>query len=85
MAIVLSLGTCGCAGWERTKKNFSSSVNNGLKREIIVYDTVGNELYRQIGKFDVDYINDRILYDDEQGHRHSVYFKTGTVVVNEID
>lgn len=73
------------AGWKRAMKNFDSSLSNGLKREVIVYDAVGNQLFRQEGKFDIDYTNDRVLYDDEKGLRHVIYFKNGIVIVNELE
>ena len=75
----------GCASVRRLGKTISSDFKNGLQREIIVYDAVGNELFRQTGKFDVDYSEERVLYDDEQGNRHVIYFKTGTVVINEFE
>ena len=75
----------GCASVRRSFKTISSNFGNGLQREIIVYDAVGNELFRQSGKFDIEYADERILYDDEQGNRHVIYFKTGTVVVNELE
>lgn len=81
MSIIFS----GCASLNRGVKTITSDFNGGLNREVIVYDAVGNELFIQTGKFDVDYENERILYDDERGNRHVIYFKTGTVVVNEVD
>ena len=75
----------GCASLKREIKTATSDLNGGLHREVIVYDAVGNELFRQVGKFDVDYEAERILYDDESGNRHVIYFKTGTVIVNEIN
>ena len=56
-----------------------------LKREIIVYDAVGNELVRQANAFDVEYENERVLYSDEQGNQHIICFKTGTVIINEVE
>ena len=75
----------GCASVRRSFKTISSNFGNGLQREILVYDAVGNELFRQSGKFDIEYADERILYDDEQGNRHVIYFKTGTVIVNELE
>ena len=83
--LALITGVSGCASMQRSMKTLSSEFGNGLKREIIVYDAVGNELFKQTGKFDVEYENERILYDDEQGNRHVIYFKDGTVIVNEVE
>ena len=51
-----------------------------------VYDAVGNLLQEYEGRFDVDFNGDeqRILFDDENGKRHVIYFKTGTVIVEEV-
>jgi hypothetical protein len=83
--VAVSILAFNTAGGKRTLKSWSSSINNGIEREIIVYDAVGNELYRQQGKFDIDYESERILYDDEKGLRHTIYFKDGIIIVNEID
>ena len=74
------------ASFQRSLKSVKSDFGNGLMREIIVYDSIGDEIYRQKGKFDIEYNgDDRVMYDDEQGNRHNIYFKTGTVIVNEVD
>ena len=81
-AVVAAVGSC--ASINRKLKTVGSELNNGLEREIIVYDAAGNEVYRQSGKFDVEYTNDRLLYDDENGKRHAIYFKNGIAVINEL-
>ena len=44
----------------------------------------GDVLAHYKGKFDVEYSDERILFDDENGQRHIIYFKSGTVVVDEV-
>ena len=44
----------------------------------------GDELERYRGRFDVDYSDGRVLFDDEEGNRHIIYFKSGTVIINEL-
>ena len=83
VASVTVLSGCG-ANWERQKKNWDSEFLGGLNREIIVYSATGAEVWRFIGKFDVDFSEGRILFDDENNMRHTVYFQNGTVIVNEI-
>ena len=80
-AIIASMA--GCASWDRAMKNASSEWGNGLNRTVKVYDTVGNEIASYSGKFDIDYEAERILFDDDAGKRHVIYFKTGTVIVDE--
>ena len=64
VASVTVLSGCG-ANWERQKKNWDSEFLGGLNREIIVYSATGAEVWRFIGKFDVDFSEGRILFDDE--------------------
>lgn len=75
----------GCASCDRAKKGIVSNFGDGLNREIIVYDCIGNKVFEFKGKFDVDYTDERILFDDENNLRHVIYFKTGTAVINEVE
>lgn len=72
------------ASGKRALKTQDSNFNDGIEREITVYDVDGDILEHFQGRFDVDYSNERILFDDENGNRHVIYFKTGTVIINEI-
>ena len=85
ICLIIAITVSGCSSWQRTTKTISSDLSGGLNREIIVYDSVGNELFRQKGKFDIEYTNERVMYDDENNLRHIIYFKNGVVIVNEIE
>ena len=69
---------------KRAVKSQDSNIHGGIEREVIVYDMDGDEIERFRGRFDVDYSDERIMFDDENGNRHVIYFKSGTVIVNEI-
>ena len=69
---------------KRAMKTQDSNFNNGIEREVVVYDMDGDIIQTYTGKFDIEYEDERILFDDENGLRHVIYFKTGTVIVNEI-
>lgn len=71
------------ASFQRGVKTIASNMGDGIDRELVVYDAVGDVIYRDSGRFDIDYTGDRVLYDDEEGLRHVVYLGGGTVVVNE--
>ena len=73
------------ASGKRELKTQDSNLNNGIEREVIVYDMDGDELEYFRGRFDVDYEDERIMFDDENGNRHVIYFKSGTVIINEIE
>lgn len=81
---ILCATLAGCASVERGIKSLESEFNNGLNREIIVYSATGEEISRFKGKFDIEYQDGRVLFDDENGKRHCIYFENGTVIVNEI-
>ena len=69
---------------QRALKTQNSELGHGIQREVIVYDIDGDIIAQYSGKFDLDYTDERIMFDDEEGNRHIIYFKTGTVIVNEV-
>lgn len=69
---------------KRALKTQDSNFNGGITREVMVYDMDGDLLAEYRGKFDIEYSDERIMFDDENGQRHIIYFKSGTVVVNEL-
>ena len=73
----------GTESGKRAQKTFHSNVSGGIEREIDVYDAIGNKIEHFEGKFDVEYYDERIVFDDQNGKRHSIYFKDGIVIVNE--
>lgn len=68
---------------QRAVKTQQSNFSNGIEREVKVYDVNGKLVAYYDGKFDITYDDDRILFDDENGKRHIVYYPTGTVVIDE--
>ena len=74
----------GTAAGQRAYKTQESSFNNGIDRTVEVYDATGNLLKTYSGKFDVDYDSNRIIFDDEKGKRHVIYYPTGTVIIDEV-
>ena len=71
------------ASGRRAFKTQESNFNNGIERIVKVYDVNGKLITEYDGKFDITYDDDRILFDDENGKRHIVYYPTGTVVIDE--
>lgn len=68
----------------RALKSQESNFSDGIQREVKVYDATGNLIKEYKGKFDLEYDNDRILFDDENGNRHIIYYPTGTVLIDEV-
>ena len=84
--LVLILGViyvnCTAAG-SRALKTQKSNLSGGLYRVIKVYDVEGDLISEYEGKFDLEYDDDRILFDDEDGNRHIIFYPTGTVTIDE--
>lgn len=77
---------CSCSeSCARSCKDCSSDYNGGLHRTVKVYDIDGDLVAEYTGKFDIETDNETyILWDDEMGKRHIVYFSTFNVIVDEI-
>lgn len=92
ICLAIAVGTWG-AGWfycthtedgKRAVKTQQSNLNGGIERRVLVYDVSGYVIAEYQGKFDIEYDDDRILFDDEEGLRHIIYYPTGTVIIDEI-
>lgn len=91
--VLVSIGVlCGMLWWysntesgKRAMKTQESNFEGGIRRNVKVYDAVGNMLQEFEGTFDVEFDADkrRVLFDDENGKRHLIYFNSGTVIVEE--
>lgn len=80
-ALAVLFVLAGCESWNRTVKNFDSSVN-GLQRIALVYDQSGNAIKTYKGKFDVE-VNEygnKVKFDLD-GKRILIY--NATVIVEE--
>lgn len=92
VALILSIILLGVFNWyytstasgSRAVKTQQSNLDNGIQRTVTVYSATGEVIKEYEGKFDVEYDDDRILFDDENGLRHVIYYPTGTVVIDEV-
>lgn len=73
----------GTESGKRMKKSWESETKGGIERVVTVYDINGGILCKYEGKFDVDYDESRIIFDDENGKRHVIYYTTGTVIIDD--
>ena len=72
-------------GGKRLIKDLTSNVSGGIPRHVKVYDINGKIIEEYKGTFDIETTNDNyILFDDENGLRHIIYFTTGTVIIDEL-
>ena len=60
-----------------------SEWGGGMDRTVRVYDVQGDLIAEYSGRFDVDYDEERIIFDDEDGLRHIIYFSVSTVIIDE--
>ena len=92
VAIIISLLAWGIGIWycnytesgKRALKTQQSNFDGGITRHVKVYDVNGELIQEYQGKFDIEYDDDRILFDDENGLRHIIYYPTGTVIIDEM-
>lgn len=71
---------------QRAMKTQETKLGDGIERVITVYDINGNIIKTYEGKFDITYDSndsDGLIWDDEQGKRHIIYYTTGTITVDE--
>ena len=68
---------------KRAFKTQESNFGDGIERVVRVYDVNGELIETYDGKFDITYDDDRVLFDDENGKRHIIYYPTGTVLIDE--
>lgn len=91
-SLVIAAVICVFAGWwnlntesgRRALKDQQSNLSGGIERTVSVYDINGQLIMQYSGKFDIE--TDResyILFDDENGDRHMIYYTTGTIIVDE--
>lgn len=70
---------------KREVKDFTSNVSGGIPRYVRVYDVNGELIEEYTGTFDMETNHDNyILFDDENGLRHIIYFTTGTIIIDEV-
>ena len=68
---------------KRAMKDQESNFSGGIERTVDIYDMEGDLIKSYSGEFDVETHDTNIVFDDENGKRHIVYFTTGTVVIDE--
>ena len=82
---LVSLALCSCSeSCARSCKDMQSDYNGGLHRTVKVYDINGELVAEYSGKFDIETDHETyILWDDEMGKRHIIYFSTFNVIIDE--
>lgn len=80
-----ALMMCACSeSCGRSCKDWQSDYNGGLHRTVKVYDINGELVAEYTGKFDIETDNETyILWDDELGKRHIIYFSTFNIIIDE--
>lgn len=73
----------GCASWNSNIKDFQSEFGNGLDRIVKVYSVDGKLLETYEGRIDIEYDDNRVMFQINGGDRIAIYTQTATVVVEE--
>ena len=85
-------GLCAFKAWKfentqagaREYHTLESNYDGGIEREVTVYNIQGEIIERYQGKFDLTYDDNRIMFDDEDGKRHMIFYTTSNVIINEL-
>ncbi len=91
VTLVIAVSCIGGIAWwsfnteagKRAYKDQQSNISGGIERTVRVYDFEGDLIEQYRGKFDVETNSDYVLFDDEHGKRHMIYYTTGTVIIDE--
>ena len=85
--LVISLAFFSCSeSCARSCKDCKSDYGGGLYRTVKVYDIDGDLVAEYSGKFDIETDHTTyILWDDEKGMRHIIYFSTFNIIIDEVD
>ncbi|MCD8082214.1 MAG: hypothetical protein LUE86_01485 [Clostridiales bacterium] len=60
-------------------------MSGGISRLVRVYDMEGDLIEEYAGTFDVETDEHYVLFDDEKGKRHMIYYTTGTIIIDEVE
>lgn len=72
------------ASGARSYKDYESNLNNGLDRTLKIYAEDGRMIYSYEGKIDIEDNENYILFEDENGKRHIIYYGIqDTVIIEE--
>lgn len=88
IGLLISIGSAywlyGTESGKRAQKDWVSETSGGIERVVTVYDINGEVIQTYEGKFDIE-TNEQnyILFEDEKGERHTIYYTTGTIIVDE--
>lgn len=77
---LLASGLGGCASCSRVAKTLESDVSGGMQRTVEVYTNTGELLTTYEGKIDIQYEDNRTLFDLD-GKRYTI--NGGIVIVEE--
>lgn len=74
------------ASFQRSIKDINSEFRQDIYREIKVHSRSGDVIYESKGRFDVEHVNDRLKWVDEEGHVQIIYLgDSATAIVNELE
>ena len=90
--ILVTGGLCAFKSWQfentqsgaREYHTLESNYDGGIEREVIVYNIQVEIIERYQCKFDLTYDDNRIMFDDENGKRHMIFYTTSNVIINEL-
>lgn len=85
--IVAGYLVIGKAGFVQFRKSFELKMGDGIVRELIIYDSEGQEMIHREGRFDFTHDGNYIEYIDTQtGKKYSIFAGNNAVItINELE
>lgn len=93
LIVIIVLLCSSCSHWYfnstasggRVRKDVKSEFNNGIPRDIKVYNADGKVIMEEKGKFDIKHPSRSLQYVDQSNRKHNIYFgDNSTVTVDEL-
>lgn len=77
--------TVNTASFKRSMKDLNSEFNENIEREITVHSRSGEIIHQSEGKFDIEFLDNRLKWIDEDNKVHIIYLgDSATAIVEEI-
>ena len=92
LIVIIVLLCGGCSHWYfnstasggRVRKDFKSEFNNGIPRDIKVYNADGKVIMEEKGKFDIKHSSRSLQYVDQNNLNHNIYFGDNSTVTVDV-
>ena len=68
---------------KRAYKTQTSNLNGRIERTVEIYDVTGNLIKQYYCKAVIEHEYNRITFEDVNDKRHTIFYQTGTILIDE--